>query len=155
MTTKQIDTLNRTYHFYNDLGNIKNFNPNMLKLDKKTVVNHSVYYIDYVTKKQEYDINRVNPLYLMINRIKGHFEEKDGDKYLIISPKNGDTTQKYRVFDRLKEIIKNINDYSQPIKYDDNYMKIKFNTDDNIPLNKIIYLPTITITIRSITKKDN
>ena len=33
-------------------------------------------------------------------------------------------------------------------------MKIKFNTDYTIPLNKIIYLPTITITIRSITKKD-
>ena len=33
-------------------------------------------------------------------------------------------------------------------------MKIKFNTDYNIPPNKIIYLPTITITIRSITKKD-
>ena len=90
----------------------------------------------------------------MINRIKGHFEEKDGDKYLIISPKNGDTIQKYQeVFDRLKEIIKKINDYSQPTKCDDNYMKIKFNTDVNIPLNKIIYLPTITITIRSVTKK--
>ena len=34
-------------------------------------------------------------------------------------------------------------------------MKIEFNTDDNIPLNKIIYLLTITITIRSITEKDN
>ena len=34
-------------------------------------------------------------------------------------------------------------------------MKIKFNTDDTIPLNKIIYLSTVTITIRSITKKDN
>ena len=34
-------------------------------------------------------------------------------------------------------------------------MKIKFNTDDNIPLNKIIYFPTITIIIRSITKKDD
>ena len=34
-------------------------------------------------------------------------------------------------------------------------MKIKFNADDNIPLNKIIYLPTITITIRSVTKIDN
>ena len=34
-------------------------------------------------------------------------------------------------------------------------MKIRFNTDDSILLNKIIYLPTITITIRSITKKDN
>ena len=33
-------------------------------------------------------------------------------------------------------------------------MKIKFNTDDNIPLNKIIYFPTITILIRSLTKKD-
>ena len=42
--------------------------------------------------KPEYDINSVNPLYLMINKIKGHFEEKDGDKYLIISPENGDTT---------------------------------------------------------------
>ena len=43
----------------------------------------------------------------MIKRINGHFEEKDGDKYLIISPKNGDTIQKYQeVFDRLKEIIK-------------------------------------------------
>ena len=92
----------------------------------------------------------------MINKIKDHFEEKDGDKYLIIIPKNGDTIQKYQeVFDRLKAIIKIINDYSQPIKYDDNYMKIKFNSDDNIPLNKIIYLPTITITIRGITKKDH
>ena len=34
-------------------------------------------------------------------------------------------------------------------------MKIKFNTDDNIPLNKIIYFPTITIIIRSVTKKDD
>ena len=34
-------------------------------------------------------------------------------------------------------------------------MRIKFNTDDNIALNKIIYLATITVTIRSITNKDN
>ena len=35
MTTKQIDIKNRTYYFHNDLFNIKNFDPNMLKLDKK------------------------------------------------------------------------------------------------------------------------
>ena len=64
--------------------------------------------------------------------------------------------QKYQeVFNRIKEIIKKINDYNQPIKCDDNYMKIKLNTDDNIPLNKIIYFPTITLIIRSITKKDD
>ena len=62
--------------------------------------------------------------------------------------------QKYQyVFDGIKEIIKKINDYSYPIKYDDNYMKLRFNTDDKIPLNKIIYFPTITIIIRSVTKK--
>ena len=32
-------------------------------------------------------------------------------------------------------------------------MKIKFNATDNTLLNKIIYFHTITITIRSVTKK--
>ena len=118
------------------------------------MLNHDVYYIGYITKKPQWNVNSVNPLYLMINRITGHFEEVDGDKYLIISSENGDIMQKYQeVFDGIKEIIKKINDYSQPIKYDDNYMKIKFNTDANIPLNKIIYFPTITIIIRSVTQK--
>ena len=90
----------------------------------------------------------------MIDKIKGHFEEVDGNKYLIISSENGEIMQKYQdVFDGIKEIIKKINDYGQPIKYNDNYMKIKFNTDDNIPLNKIIYFRRITIIIRSVTKK--
>ena len=156
MTTKQIDIKNRTYYFYNDLINIKNFDPNILKLDKKQCYILMFIILVILQKKTEYGVNSVNPLYLMINRIKGHFEEKDGNKYLIISPKNIDAIQKYQgVFDRLKEIIKKVNDYSQPTKYEDNYMKIKFNTDDNIPLNKIIYLPTITVTIRSVTKKDD
>ena len=33
-------------------------------------------------------------------------------------------------------------------------MKIKFNADDNILLNKIIYFLTITIIISSVTQKD-
>ena len=36
------------------------------------------------------NVNSVNPLYLMINKIKGHFEEVDRDKYLIIGSENGD-----------------------------------------------------------------
>ena len=116
---------------------------------------NDAYYIGYITKKARRDVNSVNPLYLMINRIKGKFEEVDGDKYLINNSKNGDIMQKYQeVFNGIKETIKIINDYNQPIKYDDNYMKIKFNTNDNIPLNKIIYFPTITIIIRSVKQKD-
>ena len=116
---------------------------------------NDIYYIGYITKKPQWNVNSVNPRYLMINKIKGHFEKVDGDKYLIISSGNGDIMQKYQeFFNGIKEIIKNINDYSQPIKYDDNYMDIKFNTDNNIPPNKIIYFPTITIIIRSVTQKD-
>ena len=155
MAIRQLNIKSRTYYFYNDLINIKNFNINNLKLDKKCVLGNDVYYIGYITKKTQWDANSVNPLYLIIHRIKGHFEEVDGDKNLILNSENGDIMQKYQeVFNGIKEIFKKINDYNQPIKYDDNYMKIKFNTDDNIPLNKIIYFPTITIIVRSITKKE-
>ena len=155
MAIRQLNIKGKTYYFYNDLINIKNFNINNLKLDKKDVLDNDVYYIGYMTKKPQWNINSASPLYLMINRIKGHFEEVDADKHLIINSENGDIMQKYQeVFNGIKEIIKKINDYNQPIKYDDNYMKIKFNTDD-IPLNKIIYFPTITIIIRSVPNKDD
>ena len=155
MAIRQLNIKGRTYYFYNDLINIKNFNNNNLKLDKKGVLSNDVYYIGYITKKPQWNVSSVNPLYLMINKIKGHFEEVDGDKYLIINSENGDIMQKYQeVFNGIKEIMKKVNDYNQPIKYDDNYMKIKFNTDDNIPPNKIIYFPTTNIIIRSVTQKD-
>ena len=148
MAIRQLNIEGRTYYFYNDLIKIKNFNINKLNLDKKGVLGNNVCYIGYITKKPQWDVNSVSPLYLMINKTKGHFEEVDGDRYLITSSENGDIMQKYQeVFNGIKEIIKKINDY--------NYMKIKFNTDDNIPLNKIIYFPTITIIIRSVTQKDD
>ena len=155
MAIRQLNIEGKTYYFYDDLVNIKHFSSNNLKLDKKGVLGNDIIYIGYIIKKLQYNISSVNPLYLMINKIKGHFEELDGDKYLIISSENGDIMQKYQeVFDGIKEIMKKINDYSYPTKHDDNYMKIKFNTNDNILLNKIIYFPTITITIRSVTQKD-
>ena len=156
MTIRQLNIKGSTYYFYNDLINIKKFNINNLKLDKMNVLGNNVYYIGYITSKPQWNVKSVNPLYLMINRINGHFEKVDGDKYLIISSENDDIKQKYKeVFDEIKEIIKKINDYSKPIKYDENYMEIKFNKEDNIPLNKIIYFPTATIIIRSVTQKDD
>ena len=140
MAIRQLNIEGRTYYFYNDLINIKNFNSNNLKLVKKGVLGNDIYYIGYATKKPQWNVNSVNPLYLMINKIKGDFEEVDGDIYLIMSSESGDVMQKYqKVFDGIKKIVKKINDYSYPIKYDDNYMKIKFNTNDNILLNKIIF----------------
>ena len=89
MAIRQLNIKGKTYYFYNDLINIKNSNINKLKLDKKDVSGNDVYYIGYITKKPRWNVNSVNPLYLIINKIKGHFEEVDGDKYLIINSENG------------------------------------------------------------------
>ena len=51
----------------------------MLKLDKK--IFKGIYYIGYVTKKEEYKINSVNPLYFLIYKIDGFVGEKEGNKY--------------------------------------------------------------------------
>ena len=47
-----------------------------------------IYYIGYVDKMPQWGVNSVNPLYLMINRIDGFLEEKNGTRYLNISDTN-------------------------------------------------------------------
>ena len=56
-----------------------------------------IYYIGYVDKKPEWNVNSVNSLYLMINRIDGFTEEKNGVKYLNISDngKNSEILKQY------------------------------------------------------------
>ena len=81
MVTKQLNIKNRTYYVYNDLINIKDFDPKQLKLDRKSSMGISIYNIGYVTKKPEYSINSVNPLYLLADEIDGFFEEKESNKY--------------------------------------------------------------------------
>ena len=51
MLTKQLDIKNRIYCFCNDLIWLHEFNPNLLKLDKKSFKDMNMYYIGYVTKK--------------------------------------------------------------------------------------------------------
>ena len=84
---KQINIKNRTYYFYNHEINLKDFDARLLKVDKKDYNEINIYYIGYVTVKKIANcnnINSVNPLYLMINEMIGHFEEKNGNKYLVL-----------------------------------------------------------------------
>ena len=59
----------------------------MLRFDKKDYKGTDIYYTGYVTNKNNAscnNINSVNPLYLMINKVIGHFEEKNENKYLVL-----------------------------------------------------------------------
>ena len=85
-TIKEINIKNRTYYFYNDIIDIKTFDSNNLKLDKKTYKDLDIYNIGYVTIKKigyGYDINNVNPLYLRIDNANGCIEKMSEDKYLV------------------------------------------------------------------------
>ena len=77
---RQINIKNRTYYFYNDQIDLKDFDAKLLKIEKKDSNKIDIYYIGYVTIKKNGDynkINSVNPLHLIINEMIGHFEEKN------------------------------------------------------------------------------
>ena len=51
---KEINIKNRTYYFFDDMINIKDFDPNLLKIDKKSYKNIDIYYIGYIIVKDSY-----------------------------------------------------------------------------------------------------
>ena len=76
---KSIDIKNRTYYFFNDMINLKNFASNLLKIDKRSHKNINIYYTGYITIKKidDYEnIYSVNPLYLIVNHTNSYLEEK-------------------------------------------------------------------------------
>ena len=66
------------------------FNPNNIQIDEKWYKNVLLYYIEYVKiENSKYvKVNSVNPLYLMLNKINGYFEEPNGNNYLTLIPTN-------------------------------------------------------------------
>ena len=68
---KEINIKHRTYYFFDDMINIKNFNPELLKIDKKSYKNIDNYYVGYFTTKDSKYVNirTVNPLYLIIGDV--------------------------------------------------------------------------------------
>ena len=147
---KDIDIKNHIYYFFNYIINIKNFDPNNIKIDEKSNKNIFIYYIGYVTIKdwKYIKIYSVNPLYLIFNKVNGYFEEINGNKYLMLGPINEskEKIKKYeelwsKIRDFIRSITKNLDDY------DEKYMKTKFNSDTKLPLNKMIEIPAMTTVV--------
>ena len=131
---------------------------NNLKLDKKTWKDIDIYYIGYVDKNKPEDwcVNSVNPLYLIINKVFCFVGEKDGVKYLEIDKGNKNLENSIltiwnQVFSGIKYHIKKISHKSKSffeckgftecekiseckVNYDDDFDKIKFISKDNLPM---------------------
>ena len=108
-------------------------------------------------KDSEYiKIDSVNTLYLIIAKVNGYFEEINKGKYLTLVPTN-ESKEKIKKYEELwskiryiiRSMTKNSNDY------DEKYMKVKFNLDDELPLNKIIENPSMIIVVRDVFYENN
>ena len=113
---KQININNQPYYFYNDMINLKNFEPNLLKINKKHYKEINIYYIGYIMIKKSDDyesIYSVNPFYLKVNCASGYIEEKNGDDSV----------------DENKEVLRNMQMFG---------MELKTKSKQKITMKKII-----------------
>ena len=128
-------------------------------MTKKSFKDIGIYNIGYITIKKIDDcenIYSVNPLYLRITHANGYIEEINENKYLIFDSidENKELLKKYNdVFNGIRDKIKEIS--SGECDYEKDYMKIKFNSDDNLPLNKPLKFHNTTITITSVFEEDS
>ena len=138
--------------------NLKDFDAIFLKIDKKHYNKIDIYYIAYVTVKKIdncKNISCVNPLYLMIDEMIGDFEEKGENKYLVLddADKNKEFSRKYEeVWKGIKKEIQTIN-AGKKIEYEKDYMKMRFKSNDDLPLNYPVKLRLLAIIIRCVISK--
>ena len=96
-------------------------------------------------------INSVNPLYLIFGKVNGYFEKVNKSKYLTLVPTN-DSKEKIikceEFWNKIRDLIRSITKNSDD--YEEKYIKIKFNSDDKLPLNKTIEIPIMIIVVRAI-----
>ena len=105
---EEIDIKNRTYYFFNDITNIKNFYSNNVKIDEKSYKNILIYYtgiyICYIYIKikdpKSIKINSVNPLYFIFNKV-------NENKYLMLNPTN-ESKEKVKKYEKLWRKIRDL-----------------------------------------------
>ena len=87
--------------------------------------------------------------------MNGYLEEINGNKYLTLVPTNESKEKiKYeklliKIRDLIRSITKNLDDY------DEKYLKIKFDSDVNLSLNKTIEIPIVTIVVPAVFHENN
>ena len=128
----------------------------MIKVDKRgSRIGVDIYYIGYIVNKPQYNINSINPLYLILKDVKCTVEKIEGssDRYLVIDLSNKDVLN---VFDDMFNFISNkINKIDGDDTQVYGYIRLKSNSDVNLPLDKLIKFHTLTVTVACVIRKAN
>ena len=89
---------------------------------------------------------------MLINKVYDYVSEENGNRFLTIDKVDSVLKQYDQVFSRIKHHISKLDD--NEVVYDSDYDNIKFLSDDSLPLNKLIYFPTLTVIIRCVLKQN-
>ena len=103
--------------------NIKNLDPNKVKIDEKSCKNILTYYIGYVAIKNftYKKIVSVNPLYLIISKINGCIGKSNGNEYLtlVLTSESKDMLKTYEgLWNQIRGLIRSVTNNSS--SYDEN-----------------------------------
>ena len=137
---------------------INTFDSDLLKINNNSYKDIGIYNTGYITTKKIDDYEKifsVNPLYLTVTHASGYIEEIGVNKYLVFNStdENKELLKKYNyVFNGIRNKINKIS--GDECDYEKVYMKIKFNLDDDLPLNKQLKFHNRIITIRSVFEED-
>ena len=101
-------------------------------------------------------INSANLLILTFSKVNGYFEEINKSKYLMLVP----TEEKKKKKRKFEELWSKIRDWVSLITknsddYDEKCVKIKFNSDNELPLNKTIEIPSMAVVVRVVLPENN
>ena len=95
-------------------------------------------------------------MYLIFGEVNGYFEQINGNKYVTLVPTN-ETKEKIKKYEELwikiRDVIRSITE--KLYNYNEKYIKIKFDSDDNLPLIKTKEIPIVTIVVRAIFHENN
>ena len=138
-TIRQVNIKNRQNYFFNDMTNNGDFYLSLLNIDQIAFKSNEsiIYDIKYIK-----NLNGSDSLYLVFNNLDAYIEKSGENKYLIFAStdKNkmvlGDYTE---IWDEIKEHIKLISG-DKVNKYSKDLTKIRFESDDDLPISKIIFL---------------
>ena len=134
--------------------NIKNFDPNLLSIDQISfeTTDCVIYDIEYFK-----NLESKNSLYLVFNNVDPYIEENNENKYLIFAStdKNKEALENYaELWNETKDQIELISG-NKPIEHKKDFMKIRFESDDDLPLGKILNIPVCVIIVRSVFQEHN
>ena len=106
MFVESLKIKNTSHYYHDDIVYLDDFDVKLVKVVRReSRIDVDIYYVGFLVNKPQYNIDSVNPLYLIIRNLVDRIEKIEGssDRYLVVDESN---KKVINVFDKLWNFIK-------------------------------------------------